>query len=170
MPDKLILDRINIVEGWPCVDLQTGANTGDWVSLRHYNRVAVCFVSGIGTNGDDPTLTILQATSAAGAGSKALTFTTIYRKQAATNLAAVPQWTKTTQAAANTYVQTDAAEQSVLWVVEFQAADLDVANGFYYVSATVADVGSNAQPGYLFYLMGDPAYPNAPANVHTAIS
>jgi hypothetical protein len=159
-----LLDYLDMVEGFPAVDLSAGANTGDWVSVRDYDRVAVVFISGVGTAGDDPTLTIQQAKDNAGTGAKALNFTTIYRKQAATNLAAVTKWTKTTQSAANTYTNGTAAEESLIWWVEFRGSDLDVANGFDYVRATVADVGTNAQPGYLFYLLGRAAYPNEPDN------
>jgi hypothetical protein len=104
-----------------------------------------------------------QAKDVAGTDVKDLTFTTIYRKQAATSLAAVTAWTKTIQTAANTYTNTDAAEQDLIWIVEIDPNELDVNNGFCCIRATVADVGGHAQPGYLFYLVspkskGDPAY------------
>ena len=148
--------RFNIIEGFPCVDLQTAANNGDWVSFKQYNHIAIVFVSGVGTAGDDPTLTVVQATSAAGAGGKALNFTDIMIKQAATSLAGTGSFTHTTQAAANTYTSATAAEQSLIWVVEFDASDLDSDNGFIFLRATVADVGGNAQPGYLFYVGCEP--------------
>lgn len=164
MPTKLILDDLDMVEGFPCVDLQTAANTGDWVAARDFDKVAVVFISGVGTAGDDPTLTIQQATDNAGTGAKALNFATIYRKQAATSLAAVTAWTKTTQTAANTYTNATAAEEPLIWWAEFAGDDLDVANGFDHIRATVADVGGNAQPGYLFYLGRHGRYAQAPAN------
>lgn len=165
-----LLERLQIVEGVPPVDLQTGANDGDWVSLKNYRRVIVMFHSGIGTNGEDPILTMEQATDNAGAGAKALTFATIYRKQAATNLAAVAQWTKTTQVAAATYTNTDAAEQSALWLVEFEAGDLDVDGGFDHIRARVADVGgAGAQPGSLHYILGDAVHERAPENMLSAL-
>lgn len=157
-----VLDIIDLIEGFPCVDLQTGANNGDYVAVKPFERLGIVFISGIGTAGQDPTITVQQADTAAGGNVKALNFTTIWRKQAATDLSAVLLWTKTTQTAANTYTQTDAAEQSLIWVIDIHPNDLDVANGFDYVRATVADVGANAQPGYLFYVglkkqMTDPA-------------
>ena len=162
--EQYILGRlIDIIEGFPPVDLQTGANDGDWVNLKNAAAVAVVFVSGIGTNCPGPPLTIEQAAPNAGGGpSKALNFTVIHRKQAATSLAGTTQWTRTTQTASNTYTQTDAAEQDALWVVEFLPEDLDVANGFDHIRATVADVGGAAQPGYLYYIVV-PKYPTTPA-------
>lgn len=160
----LILERFDLVEGFPAVDLQTAANMGDYVSAKNAKRIAIVFVSGVGTAGDNPTLTVQQATDNAGTGVKALNFTTIYRKQAATSLAAVPQWTKTTQAVANTYTNVTAAEQSLIWVVEVDVvADMDVANGFDHVRATVGDVGNNAQPGYLLYIV-EKVYLTTPAS------
>jgi hypothetical protein len=157
-----LLERLQLVEGFPAVDLSSGAHSGDYVSLKNYSRMVVLFTSGIGTNGDDPTLTIEQAQDVGGTGHKALNFTRLYKKQATTNLTATGQWTEVTQAAANTYTNTDAAEQSALWAVEFSADELDVANNFTCVRATVADVGTNAQPGYLLYLLGDPRFPAGP--------
>ncbi len=166
---KRILERINVIEGFPPVDLSSGANTGDWVSLKQYARVAVMFHSGLGTAAQDPPLTILQATAVAGTGSKALDFTTIYTKQAATSLAAVGVWTKVTQTASNTYTEATSAEQDALWVVEFQDSDLDVDNDFDCISATVADVGTAAQVGTLHYILADPKYATAPELMQSAI-
>ncbi|MGE0229986.1 MAG: hypothetical protein AB7I38_17075 [Dehalococcoidia bacterium] len=161
MSHPRILERMDIVEGFPAVDLQGGANSGDYISLKNARRVAVVFLSGLGTAGDDPTLTLQQAQDVAGTGVKALNFTEILRKQAATSLAAVAQWTRTTQAAANTYTNGTSAEEDLVWVVEIDPTQLDVENGFDCIRATVADVGGNAQPGALFYLVekqveGDP--------------
>lgn len=159
---------VDIIEGFPAVDLQSGASNGDYISLKNAQKVAVVFISGVGTNGDDPTLTLQQAQDVSGTGVKDLDFTTLYKKQAATSLAGTAAWTEVTQAAANTYTNTDAAEQALIWVVEIDPGELDVANNFDCIRATVADVGNNAQPGYLFYLVvpnskGDPA--NVPSYI-----
>lgn len=166
----MLLEQLQIAEGFPPVDLQTGANNGDYVNMANYNRLLILFASGLGTAGDDPTLTVQQATSAAGGSAKALNFTTLYKKQAATSLASTGQWTKVTQAAANTYTNDTSAEQAVLWAVEFKAEELDVNNGFCFVRATVADVGSNAQPGYLLYILGEPRDPAAPESMLSALA
>ena len=169
MPTPLMLGNlVDMVEGFPAVDLQTGANNGDYVSLKNADRAAVVFISGLGTAGQDPTLTIEQATSNAGGGVKALNFTVIYRKQAATDLTGTAVWTRTTQTAANTYTNATSAEESLIWWVEFDASELDVDNAFDHIRGTVADIGGAAQPGYLFYLL-KPKYPNLPANVMSAL-
>ena len=53
-----ILDDIDIVEGFPPVDLSAGANSGDYVKLTNHAGCLVVFHSGVGTDGDDPTLTL----------------------------------------------------------------------------------------------------------------
>ena len=55
-----------IVSGFVPVDMQDGANTGDWVSVENFNHVAIVLFKAAGTAGDDPTLTCLQATDNAG--------------------------------------------------------------------------------------------------------
>lgn len=154
---------VDIIEGFPAVDLSAGANNGDYISLKNAERAAVVFVSGVGTPGEDPTLTLQQAQDVSGTGAKALNFTTIYRKQAAVSLAGTAAWTKTAQAAASTYTNADAAEQSLIWVVEIDPSELDVENNYTCIRATVADIGSGAQPGYLFYLV-EPKSKGTPAN------
>lgn len=160
---RRILEEIQIAEGFVIVDLQTGANTGDWVSLETYNRMAVVFLSAVGTAADDPTLTLQEATDNAGAGAQNLNFTRIYRKQAAVDLSGTAQWVETTQVAANTFTNATAAEEDLIWVVEFRSTDLDVDDGYTFLRATVADIGANAQLGYLMYIASEPRYPAAPA-------
>ena len=85
---NLLGNVLDIVEGFPTVDLQSGANTGDWLNMAVGNHVVIVFTSGVGTDGDDPTLTIEQAQDASGTGAKALNPTTdpphVWKKQAAT--------------------------------------------------------------------------------------
>lgn len=169
----MLIDGVNMVEGFPAVDLSTAANNGDWVSLSNYGKCAVVFVSGIGTAGQDPTLTIEQATDNSGTSSKALNIPTdrIWKKQAATNLSSVGAWADASGGVTdNTWTHADAAEESVIVWVEFKVTDLDVNNDFAYLRGTVADVGANAQPGYLFYLLYEPVYPNKPTEQVSALS
>ena len=155
-----LIESLQIVSGFAPVDMQTGANTGDWVSLANYNHVAAVLFKAIGTAGDDPTITCQQATDNAGTGAKALNFTTLHVKQGA-DLTAIGQFTKITQASANTYTEATSAEAQAIWVVEFDAQDLDVANGFDHFRVTVADIGANAQLGCLLYLLSEPRFHEA---------
>jgi len=149
------LEKVQIASGFVPVDLQTGANAGDWVNMENYGRCAVVFFAAVGTAGDDPTLTLLQATDVAGTGSKAVTFTRVDHKQGA-DLEAVGQFTEVSQTAANTYTDATSAEILKIWVVDIMAEDLDIDGGFSCLNAAVADVGLNAQLGCMLYMLHDP--------------
>ena len=169
MDNSLLLERMQIVAGFVPVAL-TSAQTGDVVSMKNYRRVGVLFFKGIGTAGQDPTITLLQGTDVAFGTNKALNFTTIWVKQDPTSLGDVAQWTKVTQSAGNTYTDATSAEQAALWWVEFQQSDLDIANGYDCVRASIADVGTNSQLGCVLYFGGDPVFPAAPENMRGMIA
>lgn len=168
MPNASILERGQIVAGF-APNLLTTARTGDVVSLKNYRRCLVLFFKGIGTNGQDPTITILQGTDVAFGTNKALNFTTLYKKEDPTSLADVGQWTKVTQSAANTYTHTDAGEQEAIWAIDFMAEDLDIANDYDCIRAQISDVGTNTQYGCVLYILYDPIQLSAPESMPSAI-
>jgi hypothetical protein len=164
-----ILERINIVEAWPVVDLQTGANDGDWVSLKNYKRVLCVLMASVGTASQDPIITMEQASAVAGTGAKALTVVTAgWTKIGTTNLTAVGTWTAVAQAAAATFTAVCSASDKIL-AIEITADQLDADNGFDCIRMRVADTGGNAQLGIGFYILADPRYPDAPENMLSAI-
>lgn len=163
------LEQAQLAAGFLPVDMSAGANNGDWVSLEKFNHVAIVFYKAGGTAGDDPTLTIQQARDAVGSGAKNLPFTRIYRKQGS-DLQTVGQWTVTEQTANHQYTNDTSAEQQLFWVVEFDASELDVNNGFKFVRATVADVGANAQLGCLLYVLTEPRYADAVDKMPSVLS
>lgn len=167
-----LLEIAQICAGVLPVNLSAGANTGDWVSLKNFERCLVILFKDAGTAGDDPTLTLQQAQDVSDTGVKELNFTTIFKKQGA-DVRAVGQWTKVTQATGNTYTDATSAEVEAIWAVDIKAEDLDVANGFDCIRASVADTdpdGSNAQLGCLLYIPYGCRYPGAPEDVPSAIS
>lgn len=153
------LQKATIEAAFVPVDMQAGANNGDWVSLENYERCVAVLFAAAGTAGDDPDFTLNQATSAAGAGSKPLNYTVVYEKVG--TLASVTSWTRVTQAADEVYTNAASAEAQKIIAVEIQADELDVDNGFKFVQLAVPDVGSNAQLGCGFYIMLEPRYPQA---------
>lgn len=168
-PNTLLLERTQIVVGIIPKDLGGGANSSDVVSLKNYGRCGILFIKDVGKTGEDPTITVLQATSIAPSGAKALNFTTIYTKQGAL-LSGVGAWTKVTQTAANTYTSATGGETENMWYVEFKAEDLDLDNDFDCIQVTIADVGTAGAYGTLLFLLGDPRYPDAPENMQSAIA
>jgi hypothetical protein len=154
-----LIDQLQIVSGFVPVNMATGANDGDYVSLKGYSKLGILFFKGAGGAGEPPTLTVTQASAVAGTGAKALNFTEVWVKNNA-DLTTVGPFTKVTQSAANTYATATGDTQAIVYV-EFDAADLDVSGGFDCVKGSVADVGTTAQNGALIYLLGGAAYPQA---------
>lgn len=167
-PNQRILEQIQIVPAFPPINLGS-ARTGDVVSLKNYRRCLVVFHKNVGPANDDPTLTILQGTDVAFGTNKALNFTTIYTKEDLTKLTDVGQWTKVTQAAANTYTTLTSAESELMWAVEFKAEDLDIANDYDCIRASVGDVGTTTSIGTIWYILGDPVLSTAPESMPSAI-
>jgi hypothetical protein len=161
-----LLENLNLVEGFPVVDTN-GGKTSDWISVQNYKRCVVIFAASAGTG--DSIVTINQAKDIAGTGSKALNFTTFYTKAATTDLTATPNWTKNTQAAANTATVASWAAKSKLCAIEFHAEEFDFANQFYFINAVLSGA-SAATLGYVLFLLGEARYPCAPESMLTAIS
>jgi hypothetical protein len=167
----------DIVSGVIPLDLQT-ARSGDYISLKNAQGVAVVLFKGKGTAGDDPLLTFRQATTVAGGSVKDLDPThgavgikTFYQKQDATALTGISNvWTRVDQAAAAT-VQLDAtsAESEGIYVFQIEADELDVDNGFDCLVMNVGDVGGNAQLGGVLYLLYGLRFPDKPENVQDPV-
>lgn len=165
-PNVDFAEQVQVVSGFVPVNMATAANDGDWVSMKGYERCSIVFFKAAGTAGDDPTITLEQATAVAGTGAKNLVaIDKVYVKQD-TALTTVGTFTVTTQTAAATYTDATSAEDQAIWVIDVQAEDLDRDNDFDCIRARVADVGTNAQIGCVLYLMwparyGQQALPSA---------
>ncbi len=164
------LEKNQVVSAFVPVAMNAGAPSVDWVSLKDYGRCAIVFFKAIGTAGDDPTITLLQAKTVAGGSSKGLTITRIDKKQAATNLLATGTFTTSTSTSAasndtfatNTWTNSDLAEQPAVIVIDVKAEDLDIDNDFDCLSFTIADVGTNAQLGCALFFLHEPKYAAVP--------
>ncbi len=153
------LEKAQIVAGFLPLALTT-ARAGDYVSLKNYGRCAIIFFKGIGTAGDDPTITLTQAKDVSGTAVKELVFNRIDVKQGA-DLAAVGQFTTIANADGD-YTDATSAEAAALWVIDVKAEDLDIDNGFDCLKIAVSDVGTNAQLGAALYILHDPRYSDNP--------
>lgn len=158
--NKHILEKLQIVSAIVPVNLATGANNGDYVSLKGYGRCAFVLFKGVGTAGEDPAITVQQATDVSGTSSKALTFTRIDSKVGGQTTAS--QFTTNTQAASETYTDAVSGEAEGLFVIDIKAEDLDIDGGFDCVRVNVADVGTTAQLGCGLYLLHEPRFATVP--------
>ena len=169
---KFALGRdFDVVMGIAPLDLQTARN-GDYVSLKNAAHCTIVVVKGQGTDGDDPTFTLQQASDVAGTGAKNLATIDEYweKEENAANLEATGAWTRVTQTAAATVSPGDPSAQSAaLYVFEVDAADLDVANNFDCIRLNVGDTGAAAQLGAVLYILSGLRYPGKPANLPNSI-
>lgn len=127
-----LLDMAQIVQSTVPVDLNGGAQNGDWISMKNFHRVAFIVSAAVGTAGSDVTITAQQATDNAGSGAKALTYARLDVKQAV-DITGVGQFTKVERTASEDYTDTDNGEEQLVYVVDFGAQDLDIANNFDHV-------------------------------------
>jgi hypothetical protein len=167
---RRLMEEINIVPAFvPGAD-QNADLTGDWVSLKNYNRCLVLFHKAAGTAGDDPSIRLQQATDVSGTGAKALNFTHIYHKIGATALSAIGTFTRVDLTTATDDLDlvsvnsvdllTDVGETMI--GVEIQADQLDVTNGFDCINLLIeGDDVANANLCTGLYILYDPRHPGA---------
>jgi len=158
---SLLVENIQIVSAFDPVNLASGANAGDWVSLENYRGVACLLRKNAATAGDDPTITIEQATDASGTGAKAVNFTRVDTKEDA-DITTVGTFTTVTQAAGNTYTHAAYAEVEAITVIDITEDLMDAAGGFTFVRMSVDDPGTNAQIADGLYLLHGPRYQSNP--------
>lgn len=138
--NNLFVEEAQIVMAIVPVDSQSGANTGDYVSLKNFERCTIVVIKAAGVAGDDPVLTVTQAQDVSGTGVKALNITRVDSKIGVQT--GIGVFTTNTQAAAATYTDLVSAEAQGIMVVEFKAEDLDVNNGFDCLKIAIPDTGA----------------------------
>lgn len=171
----LCLEKMQIVPGQVAgpADINAAAVTGDYVSLKNFEKCLVVLFCGDGsaTTGD-LTVSLYQATSVAGGSAKvlnALDTGRIFTKQHATSFAGVGQWTKETQATADEqWTDATSGEQVNLWALEINASDLDVDGGFDCIRCDVAAT-SSSKIAALLYILCEPKNAAAPDLMPSAI-
>lgn len=153
MRPGLFVERFNIVG--LCADLSAAALSPPAVNMRDVRAAHLVLIKAAGTAGDDPVITLTQGdgiSSGALANGKALAC--IDRVDTKRHASAIPKtYTTETQAAAATFTSTTLAEEAGHLVITILPEDLDVDNGFHAVRAVLADVGTNAQVGGLFWIL-----------------
>ena len=139
-------------------DVNGTTTTGDWIKLRDYDRIGILMAKYGTEDVDDTSLQFLQATAAAGTGSKALSLPAnrpIHYKQG--TLTSQTVWVQTSITSAvdgiaigasvpsgSTRVLADVTTDALLLYTELQAQDLDVDGGFDWVTAYFGNNANNA--------------------------
>jgi hypothetical protein len=109
-------------------DLLFTSTAGDtkYVSLKNFRRATIVIDVANGTATTGSTVTLKQATAVAGTGEKALAFT---RMLSNIDLAA-SQTLAETAVSSNTFTTDTTSSKNLRYVIEVDAEQLDVANGF----------------------------------------
>lgn len=97
-----------------------------YVSMKNYRKCQIVIVIADGTTVTGTAVTLKQATAVAGTGEKALAFT---RMLANTDYAASKTMVET-EVTSNTFTTQTTNSKDSVYIIDVDAADLDVANGF----------------------------------------
>ena len=152
MGNDLLKEKVHAVWATAPKDWTGAASVGDYVKLNNHDKVEVLIQTGAWAAGT-AAVTLEQATSAAGAGTKALAFTKQYTSTGLTD-------DSITEVAvtSNTF---DLSAANKLHRIEVEASDLDLANGFNWLTVKVASPGANADLYGALYLMHGSRYQQA---------
>lgn len=135
------------------IDTTGAAVDGDYVSLKNYGHLTIIIAQGAWAGGT-PAVTLNQATAVAGTGAKALGFDYRWTKVAISG-------TTFTKTAVTSDTFDLPAVANTINVIEIDASDLDVANGFDCVSLQIESPGANADLISAFYILSQPRYAQA---------
>jgi hypothetical protein len=151
--ERLGLD-FDLSQGWTPQDFHSAGITGAWVSLKAAEGVWFVVQFKAGTSGDNATLTLQEAKSAAGGSAQNLAVIDHYwvKKNATptSDLTGAEVWTEVTQSAAATVLAT-AADYEML-AIPVLNEDLDA--GFSYVNLSAGTTAAAQIAGSLALLQG----------------
>lgn len=148
-----LIDNTKIVFGSPIIGaLATTNGDCDYVSLKGYQGCTIVIAVDNATTVTGGAITLKQATAVAGTGEKALAFTKMW---ANTDTAAADTLTETA-VSSNTFTTDTTDNKNLLYVIEVDAADLDVANGFDCLRVDVL-LMANAV-GFVQYVLHGPRF------------
>jgi len=134
-----LIDAAKIVFGSPIIGaLATTNGDCDYVSLKGYGRCTIVIAVDNAATVTGGAITLKQATAVAGTSEKALAFTKMW---ANTDTGAADTLTETA-VSSNTFTTDTTDNKNLMYVIEVQASDLDVAGGFDCVRVDVASMAN----------------------------
>lgn len=158
MKNAFLMEKQTLKQVVGPVDLNTAAVTGNRVSMKNATRVAFIIALGAGTSTSAQTFTLRQHDAASAGNSKDLSVDNPYYHK----IAAATSFTKVQpgSAAAAYALHASLADDVAIVVFEVLAENLDIANGYAWVSVDTADSGG-AQLGSIVAVVDEallPAY------------
>jgi hypothetical protein len=157
--------KFDIVPSILPVDLQgSSAGTGTRIRVDGYRKVVAFLFKAVGTDNDDPVISLQRHTANSGGTSETVNITK-YRTRLAATFTDATAWAEGTQASGATLTVADSAQKGGMIAIEIDTAD--ICDGtFTHFSMNVADTGSNAQLGCIFYGLVDKKYEGVATNVY----
>ena len=150
------------------VDMDAGAKTGARIHMRNYAGIVFCLYCGAGVANDDWQVDLQQHDAASAGTSKDLDIISEYHHKQETTLDGDEAWAKVTQTAASevTGNATSAETENLVAFKTVHASELDVANGFDWISMNTPDFGAaGAKLGCVFAIGIRLAHQRTPANL-----
>jgi hypothetical protein len=152
----------------PVADVEV-ALTGANIHMKNYGGIAICaYYAAVSAGTDTAVVDIQQANAFTSGTVKDLDVVTEFWIKSEATLDGDEAWVRTTQAAASEISLTGAtyAATQLMLVCQIDADDLDVANGFEWVSIAQADPGSGGtRPGCVFAIPYGLKVQRAPENL-----
>ena len=156
----------DIIPGVVPVNLNTGANTGERVHMKNYERCACVVFASIGTAASDLAVDLQEANAATGGTIHDLDITTKYYVKDALALTSSATWVEVSQSAASEIADTGglgtSAEHSQIVVIEVDSSQLS--DGYEWISLNVPTPGAT-KLGCVFYIMTGLKVQRAPGNL-----
>lgn len=132
----LLVEQSKIVTGLAPITPST--STPDYVSMKNYNRLTAIIIVDNGATVTGSAITLKQATAVAATGEKALSFSTVY---ANTDTGASDALVSTA-VTSDTFTTDTTNAKNLLYVIEVDENDLDLANGFDCVRVGTANAAN----------------------------
>lgn len=143
------VDLNKFVMGCAPAALATTAGDGDYVSMKNFSRLTIVILVLNATTVTGGAITLKQATAVAGTGEKELAFTKAYRNIDCAAGDTLAEFTVTS----NTFTTDTTNSKQLMYVIEVEAADLDINNNFDCVRLDSASM-ANAVGSVLYILSG----------------
>lgn len=161
MANNRLVDNAKIVFGAPAKDYSGAANTEKYVSLENYNHCTIILQCGAWAGGT-AAVTVNQATDTAAASAKALGFGIQFTNRSNTSTDTLVETTVTS----NTFNLNTA---NAVYVIELDAATLDVRNSFNSIAVEIGSPGVNADLYSVTYILSQPRYASQVSSMPSAL-
>lgn len=151
---NLLFDAVKPVIGLDAV--VPSSSTPDYVSLKNYRKCAVLVLVKNATTVTGSAITLKQASAVAGTGEKALAFSKAWRNIDTAAADALAEFAVTS----NTFTTDSTNSKNLMYLMDVDVDELDVANGFDCIRAGTGD--ATAATVTVLYLLYGSRFASAP--------